>query len=224
MALFWGFMAFSQDASSDLDYRLTGLYVHPLPQEKLNNVSTLVDLIPDYPMHWIDAYASVEISVTTEGKTAKATGKDEHLTGEQKVLLAGAVLGSDIDIRVDYRSPNVVTRTPVDNRLEIQFTVVPETEAKFAGGQEQLHEFLTENGLYKLRVPPGFAEVAVHFTVDESGRVTHARVTQSSGSEKTDRILLDAVARMPRWKPAQTAQGNKVKQNFEFRVTRRGGC
>lgn len=223
-ALFLAVTAFAQNTLPELDYRLSGFYVHPLPKEKLAGIFSLSDLVPDYPSRWINEYLSVEIAVTVDGKTTTASGTDDRLTAAQKDLLTAAIPGSDVGIHVNYRSPNVVTRAVVDNQMEIQFVVVPETEAQLAGGPEYLHEFLTANGLYNMRMPQEFAEMAVRFTVNENGYITHARITRTSGNEKTDRLLLDTITRLPRWKPAENARGVKVKQNFEFRVMRGGGC
>ena len=43
-------------------------------------------------------------------------------------------------------------------------------------------------------------------------------VSKSSGDAATDKLLLKAITKMPKWKPAETTDGTKVKQAFEFSV------
>jgi TonB family protein len=64
----------------------------------------------------------------------------------------------------------------------------------------------------------------VKFTVNEAGVITNVRVTKISGDQKIDKLLLRANTNMPKWKPAQQANGINVKQEFELSVGNNGGC
>lgn len=209
---------FAQDGVSDLVYRVGGRYNRPVTEEILQKAGSLADLIPDYPVHWINDYVSVEILANVHGKVLKARGTDAVLTGQQKNILDRLAPADDLEINIKYRSVNVVTQAVVNNLMHTTFTVVPETRAGFTGGDAALDRYLKDHGIDKVskNMPAGFKGVTVRFTVDERGVVTGARVSRSSGSAAIDRLLLDAVRNMPRWKPAENAKGEKVKQEFEF--------
>ena len=64
-----------------------------------------------------------------------------------------------------------------------------------------------------------FTQAIVSFTVNEDGKIADAIVSKSSGDAATDKLLLKAINKMPKWKPAETADGTKVKQAFEFSVS-----
>jgi len=50
------------------------------------------------------------------------------------------------------------------------------------------------------------------------------QLSKTSGDQKTDKLLLKAINKMPKWKPAENSDGIKVKQEFEFSVGNCGGC
>jgi TonB family protein len=66
----------------------------------------------------------------------------------------------------------------------------------------------------------------VVFTINELGLVENPEISMTSGDAKIDKMLIKVLKKMPKWKPAQTAQGQKVKQKFEFSMSLIGmdGC
>lgn len=224
------FVALAQQPFQNFRYGIRARYERPIRKTVLEKAQTLGDIIADYPVSWIAEYTSVEISVTKyNGKPVKVSGNGYVLTPAQKKVLEQAVLDAEVEINVYYKSQNRVTGTDSmhSGQIHIIYTVVPETEARFVGGEEQMKKYMGENGLDDIakKVPDGFDKVAVKFTVDENGDITEAKVSQTSGNEKVDRLLLDAIQKMPRWQPAQNAQGQKVKQRFEFTAGKLGdGC
>ena len=59
----------------------------------------------------------------------------------------------------------------------------------------------------------------------EEGKIADATISKSSGDAATDKLLLKAITKMPKWKPAQTTDGTKVTQEFEFVVyDSKSGC
>ena len=61
------------------------------------------------------------------------------------------------------------------------------------------------------------------FTVNEEGEIVNAKISQTSGDSKTDKLFVEAINKMPKWKPAQNSKGVKVKQEFIFNLSG-GGC
>jgi TonB family protein len=186
----------------------------------LEKAKFISDIIPDYPENWIMEYDSVDIEVTSGGKTMKARGKNNTLSQEQKDILNRIDLAAYIAISVHYKYNNVLDSHIEKNKLNITFRVVPEVEAEFVGGEEKLDHYIKEKGIDKIagKIPKQFSEVIVNFTVNEKGEIINANIFKTSGSEKVDKLLLDAINSMPKWKPAENVNGKKVKQEFEFAV------
>ena len=88
-----------------------------------------------------------------------------------------------------------------------------------------MKEYLKENGIDKIseKALGIFQQALISFTVDTDGNITDAEISQTSGDPETDKVLLDALNKMPKWKPAENSKGIKVKQEFEFSVGN-GGC
>ena len=213
--------------SQNLRYELHGAYQHAVKKEALQKAKFISDIIPDYPESWIMEYDSVDIEITSGGKTMKARGKNNLLSQEQKDALNQIDLAAYIAIHVHYKYNNVMDSHIEKNKLNITFRVVPEVEAEFVGGKEQQDAYIKEKGVDKIagKIPKQFGEVIVRFTVDEKGSITNASVFKTSGSDKVDKLLLDAIKAMPKWKPAENESGKKVKQEFEFSVNSgMGGC
>jgi len=65
---------------------------------------------------------------------------------------------------------------------------------------------------------------AVKFTVNEEGQIIDTHVSWPSNDEKTNELLLAGISNMPRWNPAEYANGVKVKQEFAFTVGDMESC
>lgn len=206
--------------SNDLSYEVRGLYSHPIKKEQLNEAKLLSDLISGYPTSWISNYVSVEILATCAGKSMKAISVNDVLTVEQKNILKTVDLGADIIITTKYKIKNPVTNHIEDSKMTFSATAVPDVEAEYVGGKEQMiktiKEYVTnkisESTLKKLQ------PVVIRFTVNESGEIGSAIVTKTSGDLKIDKVLLEVINKMQNWKPAQNSNGIKVKQEFIFGV------
>jgi len=208
--------------SQDLSYEIHGRYKRPVLKEKLTTAETLSDLVNGYPSSWIrvNDYISTEITATNHGMVNKAMSVNETLSPEQKDLLATADLGTDVILEVAYRYKNsAIDQIDVRNMLVTQ-TVVPEMEAQYIGGKEQLKEYLKKNAIDKISEADTKAmkPVLVRFTIDENGEVINTEMHMSSEIDKVDKLMLKTIQKMPKWKPAQTSNGTLVKQDFEFSV------
>jgi TonB family protein len=111
-----------------------------------------------------------------------------------------------------------------DRSLNVLMTVVPESNAEYIGGYRQMYEYIRKNGIDRISVssPKKFQKGKVRFAVGEQGQVMNARLTESSGDPKTDKLLLETIQGMPDWKPAESS-GVNVMQEFVFSVGT-GGC
>lgn len=214
------FLLFISGFSQNLSYDVHGKYSHPIKKEILNKAESMSDIIPYYPEHWIMGYVSVEISATSDGKTMMAASANDRLSTEQKNILDKVDLGTDIVINITYKFKNPVTGNIDIGSSNYSATVIPEIEAEYPGGQQQMTQYLEENAINKISDTTSrhIQEAIVRFTVDEEGEIADAQIFKTSGDPKTDKLLLKVINKMPKWSPAEDLKGIKVKQEFEFSV------
>lgn len=91
-------------------------------------------------------------------------------------------------------------------------------DAKFAGGQDQLSEFLMQHLRYPEKAAARHIEgtVLVTFTIDARGVVRNAKIRNGLG-HGCDQEALRLVESLPRWEPA-TLNGKPVACGKTLRV------
>ncbi len=188
-------------------------------------------LYPTLGYEMLINYDSVEIYVRSKGELLSSRSSGEKLTREQKNLLNLADLGSDIHIKISYSYKNQkkehlgANRKIVHGFLDVN--VVPETEAEFPGGFNQLTKYLMDNVIHKVdeaKYADNLLQASVKFAIDEEGRIVHAGILNSSGDQKIDKLILEAMNKMPKWKPAKDSKGHKVQQEFRIPFGGGAGC
>lgn len=227
IALAIPFLGTSQDSfTGELPFAVHKTYPYiSLTTGKLKVANTLMDLNPHYKPSWIREYLSVELSVSHEGTIEQATSKSEFLTQQQKDLLLMADVNKSISIKVRYMPENTLKHND-PKEIDFTFTIDPDSDAQFPGGQEQLDQYLQENAIDKIPGSSftGYSLAAVKFTISETGDVSNVHVFESSKDEKIDALMLEAIRNMPSWKPAGYSNGISVKQDFVLTVGNMESC
>lgn len=206
--------------SQNLKFDLTKNNKQPVTKEKLSEAKLVSDVILDYPSLWIVDCISTELLGSVNGKTLSATGSGELLSQEQKNLLQGIDMCSDLTLKMNYTFKNGINNTLENDMMKYRALVVPTTEAEFPGGEKEMTAYLEKKAGEK--IPETASKTSygaiVRFTVNEDGEIASARILTPSQNKKVDALLLNAIYKMPKWKPAQNLNGTKVKQEFELRV------
>ena len=211
----------------DLRYEVRGIYSRSVKKETLSGAKVVSDIISDYPINWITRYISVEILATSNGEFMTAVSPNDTLTREQRNILSNVDMSSEVTINVNYTYKVPVDDIIENNTMHVLMTVVPDVQAQYAGGYEQLINYLKEKTMHQFSGinPKKFSRIAIRFTVNEEGKVTDARMPHLSIDSKAEKLLIDVINNMPAWKPAENAKGIKVKQEFELIVgNNEGGC
>lgn len=221
------FFCFAQDNfSNEFSYDVN--VVDPplsISKAEVRSANTLLDINKYYKPDWVKAYESVEILATQEGKIHKALSKSNMLTAEQKTLLENADDNTTISVNIVYLPENNLKQNDL-KKANFSFKVAPEKEATFNGGTVALKQYLKDNAINNISADnfKQYALTAVKFTVDEEGQITNTHIFESSRDEKTDALLIAAIANMPNWQSAEYASGLKVKQDFVFTVGDMRSC
>lgn len=216
---------FLSGIAQELAYEVRGKYLKTVTKDVLEHSNLLSDIIAGYPVNWVKEYVSVDVLTEKDGKTEIAKGENQVLNTEQKSILNKADLESEVHINVRYISINSVTERKENNEMVVKMTVVPDIQAEFEGGYENLKKYLKDNLIDRIieNTPPEFQKGKVVFIIDPNGKLVDAEILESSGDTNMDNFLLEVFRNMPNWKPAQNATGEKVKQRFEFSMGI-GGC
>ncbi len=171
-----------------------------------------------------------EISVTnSSAKTATAQSTSDKLTAQQKDILNAAAPGTEINVTIKYKykdqsKDNWGSRDKIV-KGSTSVTVVPEKEAQFAGGRKQLSAYFKENVINRITTKEASDKIyqaVVKFTVNEEGQILNARLARTSADKHIDYLLMEALKKMPNWKPAEDSKGVKIRQ--EISIPFGAGC
>lgn len=194
-------------------------------KEELKSATTLVDLNRFYESDWVETYNSVTIAVLQDGNMKTVVGLDDTITPKQKDLMLSADPSSQIHIEVKYMPKNSLTEN--EERInDWSVSVEPGIKAKYVGGEDKLSAYLKEHVIDQLPedVFVGYKLAVVEFTIDQNGQVVDARVHTSAQDDTSDKLMLDAICKMPAWSPAEYIDGPKVKQTYAFCVGNMKSC
>lgn len=222
----WGVIDFeNQEHKEPLFFHIMGQYGRAITKLQLMKATSLGDLIEHYPSKWISAYEDVTITAFIDGREIKEYSTDEVLTTAQKMLLASADFGAGVQVKVDYTSESTGSDEPEQNQMVVSMTVIPEREASFPGGLEEMSDYLRTNG-NRTTIPTSnddLDEASILFTITTSGAVENIVLHQSSGDAELDAIAMDLIKNMPSWEPATNYKGEQVNQEFKL-VFGKPGC
>jgi hypothetical protein len=225
-------IAFSQDSfTNEITYEVNKVLPYiSISKENLKKAQTLIDLDKNYKSSWVSEYISVEILVSYKSEILSAVGENEILSQEQKDLMLHADSNTDIKIKVRYIPENNLTQN--DTQLNDFIVIVnPDEAAKYPGGEQKMLKYLKENAIDE--IPNGsfknYDFAAVKFTINEEGEVSRVHLFdmtpyRTPKDEAIDALLLETIRKMPCWKPAEYADGFKVKQEYVFSVGNHENC
>ncbi len=227
VSLVFPFLSFGQD-EADFDLNIDVKKIYPyisVNADQLKEAKTLNDLNERFESDWVAEYKSVELSVVTQGTTVKAVGKNDVLTDEQKQLLVKADELSNVEVLVKYLPKNNLVNNEI-KALDFSFSIDPDHQALFPGGEENMQRYLQTHALKKLK-KEAFRKhhlTAVKFEIAEDGSVLNPQIAESSSSQKVDEILLEALCNMPKWQPATYGNGLTAKQEYVLLVGDMNSC
>jgi hypothetical protein len=218
--------AFSSFSQNELKFEINKVLPFiSIEENKLAKINTLTDLNKRYPTSWIKEYRSVEISGYKNGTKTKALGIGELLTQEQKDLIRLADRSRDIEVIVKYLPENSLKNNTL-KQYDFKVSIMPDKSATYSKGEDQLIQYLQKNSIANIEAGSftGYDLTAIKFTITEQGHITDIQVALPSKDSKIDEMLVNAVSKMPGWKPAEFSNGLKVKQNFVLTIGNTENC
>lgn len=227
VALVFPYQGSGRDGLSDtLRFEVHRVYPYvSITRKELKEANTLSELNGHYQASWVKEYISVEVTTSYQGRKRKAVGKNDTLTPDQKDMIHVADAGTDISVRVMYLPDNSLKHNDI-KEFQFSFTVDPEREASYTGGQQQLMRYLKDKAISN--IPQEDFEkstlAAVKFTIDEIGQIIDAHIFETSKDKNIDALLLETICNMPEWEPAEYSNGTRVRQEFVLTVGNMESC
>lgn len=211
-------------SAQDVRYEVRKAYSRPVTEEALMSAKSWSDISPGYPSSWITEYVSTEVTGSSNGKVINAKGNNETLSDEQLMLLQTADTGTDLIVDINYKYTNPITGNLDPRIIHFVLTVDPCVDAQYPGGNAELSKYLDQHAINKIpeELSKTMQSVLIRFMITETGKIVNAQLSGSSSNPDVDKLLIKAIKNMPKWKPAENINGEKVKQLFEFEVG--NGC
>ncbi len=195
-------------------------------KQQLRQAKSIDDLIANYPKEWHKSYelTSLWIKSYQESAGKSIMSQDETLNQEQKQLLHQMNLGGHFEMVINYQQLEGPTGEQLQKRMNLEFTVVPATQANYPQGQKALISYFESNMSEDfLTAGTEFSTLVVKFTIAKNGKAKDIVITHQSNYQQIDKKMVKLTQQMSTWIPAQNEKGEKVEQTFEL-IYGRPGC
>lgn len=213
-------------AQNSLHFEVNRVFPYlSVSQTQLTEAKSIAAFNRHFKTSWIQEYKSVEITTTHQGQLQTSIGPSDVLTQAQKDQLNRADAGTEISVVVRYMPKNTLQHNDIQV-FDFNFSVNPDREASFVGGSAALTQYLQEAAIRHIPSTQfqGFDLAAVKFTVSETGEILAPSIFQTTQSEEIDQAIMDAILKMPTWKPATYANGTTVPQEFALTIGNMENC
>lgn len=207
----------------ELLYRVRNRWTSITKEEILKTKSILGVLNHDNNYTRTD-YRNVRLSVLHNDKDVRdikkfEMGQSEFLNPAQLKLLFSCDYSTNFRLTALNKRMDKRTGDVREDSLVQYFTVIPEKEAVFSGGDIALIKYLKESSkdltaiIQQDKLQPG----KLFFTVTKNGTIENVKIVDTSGYPSIDDELARILKEMPReWDPAENSKGEKVDQELVF--------
>lgn len=176
----------------------------------------------DYLQEDFDSQAEIlETTLMKSGKSAmKFTSKGAGMSTAQGTFLKQIIPGDIVEVNITFRFKD--EKPGLMHSGTFMFTVVPETEAVFPGGDKGILAYVEQELKKKsIELPEAFFARIV-LEINENGRVEKVRMPEESRDKRIGNALISIFKSMPGWMPAKNKLNKPVNQYLEFLLGERG--
>lgn len=203
----------------DFAYEIGSRFLATISKEDLEKATSVSDIIPKEADWSAYPIQTVQVRLVKYDLELSKVGNDLELTEAQIALLKSAKYSDNIQLLADHAG------TLEKEDLNYFITVVPEKEAAYADGKEDLLSYLKKNSEVMVAHvrDKEFKGGKIMFTVNTQGAISNVRLTESSGFPLLNQRMIDLISNAPgKWIPAENAEGEKVEQILIFSFGRLG--
>jgi hypothetical protein len=223
----FGYLSWSNTANNpadeDLFYNVKNRW-STITKEDLSKKKSIRDMINDEGQYTREEFRNVRVSILHNDKDVRdiktsEVGQSAEFNSAQLEILQSIDYSTNIRITALNKRKDTATANVHDDSLVLYLTIIPETEAQYAGGFDALIDYLKESTkestdiIKKDKLQPG----KVFFTVTKNGTIADIELNSTSGYPTVDEFLIETIKNIPqKWDPATNSKGEKVDQEFVF--------
>ncbi|NND63573.1 MAG: hypothetical protein HKN48_10335 [Flavobacteriaceae bacterium] len=227
-------IAENDEATKKLEKRIFPNFIYdigprftPIKKSKLDRATSIKDFLSEEEIGHIVSYQFVSITVieNDEESNIKENGDTPELNKAQLALLKNSGYSTHLKIRTEYLHTHQETGELEHLNSTPHFTVVPEKQAKYVHGMEQLKDYFTVMTQDELALADQKKLMAakLFFTVTKDGTIENVSLDRSSNYPNVDQKMIELMTEVPgTWKPAENSQGEKVDQELVVSFGLRG--
>ncbi len=185
-----------------------------ITKENLHQSKSILEIVPKEAEWSKISFETVEVGLLINGKEYSEHGVDDVLNQTQSNLLHSTDYSSNIFIKTTGIKPG---KDMQPERYSYYLTVVPEHEASYKDGYEQLISYLRKNtdqerlGSNQKMLQPG----RILFTINSDGSINNVNLESTSGMSNIDKKLMELITQTSgNWIPAENLHGEKVEQQL----------
>ena len=211
------------NAYVDLGINIDSRFDATISKSDLHKASSIVDIVPKKADWENISFQSVLVSVLQGDDEIHESGELKELNQSQLGLLRSTEYSTDFYIKA--RGKEIHQSTGRIEDYVYYLTIIPEIEASYSKGNDQLINYLEENikahtsTIDQIELKSG----RVRFTVNKSGSVENVLLDATSGYKKIDDLLMELIGDTPgEWIPASDLDGSKVDQELVLFYGRQG--
>ena len=193
--------------------------------EDYKDIEQYTDLDIHFKSEWIEHFISAEITIIKDGKPEILKTQNHNITDDIRMAMLYADSGQKIRVSYEYLPKNSLQENIV--RTDgFSFTISPDNDASFPGGEESMIEYLSRTAMNQVTIEDIdiYNLAAIKFTVSDSGDIINPQVVQPSNHPEIDTLLLNAICDMPSWDPASYDDGTRIAQDYVFTVGDHSSC
>ena len=191
----------------------------PIKKSNLDNAKFIDDFIEANEVQDMVTLKSVNIIIIKDDKQSDihAIGYSRALTDNQIQLLQQSDYSTNFLVRTEFLKKNKDTGILEDSYLSPHLTVVPEKQAEYANGKQNLINYLKDKSLEaRADVQVDKLQPAkLYFTVTKTGTIENVTLDRSSNYLEVDKKMIELITKLPgKWKPAVNNEGENVDQEL----------
>lgn len=217
-------VSFTMPMIEEISFSIQSKGFHTITRSKLQGVRSISEILPEEVDWTTYPIRSVKLSTDIEGLEFHEMGKGLELNEAQIQLLRSTAISQSfiLTAKCEGSHPGV----DVENfELNYIITVVPENEAEYPGGYDELINYIKKETeketAHLLKDQLKFGRLT--FIVSSSGNITDLELNSSSGYTDLDEKIFELLMDLPKaWIPATNAIGDKVDQELELFFGRMG--
>ena len=181
----------------------------------VNQATTIDAFFDEEQLQHIESLKSVEVIVVVNNKRTniREKGYDKTLTKGQLKLLRNTSYSKHFLIRAEFEQYNSDTGYLEARHSSPHYTIVPESQARYADGKLALKNFLKE-GIKEVIAdvdPEKLKPAKLHFTVTKTGSIKNVQLDRPSGYPEVDETMMELITQLPGvWVPAKNTNGEHV--------------